>query len=184
MKTILIYKSNTGFTKKYVDSLERRLVDIEVVPFKKAKWGKLKNYDTIIYGGPLRANKIEGLSKLLKRYNKIKDKNIFIFATGIEPITDSKKEDVIMANGLEFYHVRFYILPGGMDYSKMSKLMQKLVVMGLKASAQKQNLNPDDVIARFKNPVDLTNMDYLDRMIDVYHKVKLDFESKTAKEEK
>ena len=152
MKTILIYKSNTGFTKKYVDSIERRLVDIEVVPFKKTKWSKLKNYDTIIYGGPLRANKIEGLSKLLKRYNKIQDKNIFIFATGIEPMTDSKKEDVIMANGL--------------------------------ASAQKQNLNPDDVIARFKNPVDLTNMDYLDRMIDVYHKVKLNFESTATKEEK
>ena len=184
MKTILIYKSNTGYTKKYVDSIERRLVDIEVVPFKKAKWGKLKNYDTIIYGGPLRANKIEGLNKLLNKYNKIKDKNIFIFATGIEPVTDSKKEDVIMANGLEYYHVRLYLFPGGMDYSKMSKLTQKLITLGLKASAGKQNLNADDLISRFKNPIDMTNMDYLDRMIDVYRKVKLDFESKTTNEEK
>ncbi len=169
MKQILIYQSKTGYTKKYVDCLSRRIADLEIVEAKKMKWRELKNYDFIFYGAPLRNNKILGLDKFLKHYEKFKDKNIFIFATGFEPISDSKKENVILANALNYYHVRLYLLPGGLNFSKFPKVLQKIIAKGLKEEAKKQNLPEEQVLNRIDNPIDMTDMNSLDKMLDVYH---------------
>lgn len=173
MENLIVYKSETGFTKKYVDSLERRLPDSQVVEVKKFKAKMTKDVDFIFFGGPLRNSKILGLDKFLKHYEKFKDKNIFIFCTGIEPINDEKKDSVITANALNYYHVRLYLLPGGMDYSKMSKVMQKMVKIGLEAAAKKQNLPLEQIQGRLTTPIDLTDISKLDRMLDVYHRIKI-----------
>lgn len=178
MENLIVYKSDTGFTKKYVDSLERRLPESEVVDIKKFKVKMTKDVDFIFFGGPLRNSKILGLDKFLKHYEKFKDKNIFIFCTGIEPITDEKKDIVITSNGLNYYHVRLYLLPGGMDYSKMSKIMQKMMKIGLEAAAKKQNLTLDQISARLTTPMDLTDVSKLDKMLDVYHLLKINKNNK------
>ena len=141
MSNLIVYKSNTGFTKSYVDMLERRVLPCEVVEISKLKKEQLKEAEYIFYGGPLKNNVIEGLDKFLKHYKLFEDKNVFIFCTGIQPIDQEKKENVITANGLEFYHVRLYLLPGGMDFSKMSPLKQKMI-KGSKALIRKI-INPN-----------------------------------------
>ena len=83
MKTIIYYKSNTGFTKEYVDLLAPRIECDEVHEIKKIKNKDIKDADNIVFMGPLRNNVIVGLNKFLKRYEKIENKNIFIFAVGI-----------------------------------------------------------------------------------------------------
>jgi len=168
MNSILIYISNTGFSKKYVDSLSLRISDVEVVPFKKVKWRKLKKYDFIFFGAPLRNNKILGINKLLKRYKKIENKNIFIFATGIEPITKEKKENIILANGLEFYHVRLYLLPGGLDFSKLSKFKRKIIKSLLLKEASKLGRSENEIDYLFNTPIDQVNLGLLDKMVQVY----------------
>ncbi len=173
METLIVYKSNTGFTKKYVDTLQRRIPESEVVEIDKFKVKDAQNASYIFFGGPLRNNKILGVDKFLKHYEKFKDKNIFIFATGIEPISNEKKENVIIINGLNYYHVRFYLLPGGMDYSKMSKMMQKMMQIGLKEAAKKQNLPLEQIEGRLTQPIDMTDLNSLDRMLDIYHRLKI-----------
>ncbi len=173
MDSLIVYKSNTGFTKKYIDSLNRRIPESEVVEIGKFKAKMTKDVEYIFYGGPLRNNKIVGLDKFLKHYDKFQDKNIFVFCTGIEPITDDKKENVIAINGLNYYHVRFYLLPGGMDYSKMNKFMQKMMKIGLKEAAKKQNIPLEQIEGRLTTPIDLTDTSKLDRMLDVYHRLKI-----------
>lgn len=173
METLIIYKSNTGFTKKYVDILERRIIDNKVVFYNKIKKKDLKEAKYIIYLGPLRNKKIEGVDKLLKKYNLIEDKNIFILATGIEPNTKEKKEDVIFINGLNLYHVRFYLLRGGLDISKMSSFKRKILDIGLKASAKKENIPLESIKSRFMYPLDMTNDVDLEPMLNVYHALKI-----------
>lgn len=173
METLIIYKSNTGFTKKYVDILERRIIDSKVVLYKNIKKKDLKEAKYIMYLGPLRNKKIEGVDKLLKKYDLIKDKNIFILATGIEPNTPSKKEDVIIANGLNYYHVRFYLLRGGLDISKMSSFKKKIFEIGLKMSAKKENIPLESIKSRFLYPLDMTNDVDLEPMLEVYHRLKI-----------
>ena len=177
MSNLIVYKSNTGFTKSYVDMLERRVLPCEVVEISKLKKEQLKEAEYIFYGGPLKNNVIEGLDKFLKHYKLFEDKNVFIFCTGIQPIDQEKKENVITANGLEFYHIRLYLLPGGMDFSKMSPLKQKMIKFGLKAAAKSGKMpagvSPEMIESRLTTPINLVNSNALDRMVEVYHMCKL-----------
>lgn len=173
MKNLIIYKSNTGFTKEYTEMLARRIVPSEIIDIKKINKKKLKEADNIFFGGPLRNNVILGLNKFLKYYDKIENKNIFVFATGIEPITDEKRENVIFTNGLDCYHIRFYLLQGGMDLSRMSKVKRKFMFMAMKAAAKKEGISEDLIKQRFETPINFVNSSNLDRMVDVYHRVNI-----------
>lgn len=177
MGNLIVYKSNTGFTKRYVDMLERRVLPCEVVEISKLKRDQIKNADYIFYGGPLKNNVIEGLDKFLKHHKLFENKNVFIFCTGIQPIDQEKKENVITANGLEFYHVRLYLLPGGMDFHKMSPMKQKIMKMGFKAAMKSDQIpagvTPELIEQRLNTPIDLVSNSAIDRMVDVYHMCKL-----------
>lgn len=170
MKNIIIYKSNTGFTKEYAEMLSRR-IDGELIPLNKLKVSQLKEADNIFFGGPLRNNVILGIDKFLKHYNKMNDKNIFVFAVGIEPFTEDKKTNVITANGLDLYHVRLYFLEGGLDFSKMKFPMKQFMKMGLKAASKEQGISEDLIKQRLETPINLVNSSNLDHMIDVYRRV-------------
>lgn len=177
MANLIVYKSNTGFTKKYVDSLERRVLPCEVVEVSKLKKNHIKEADAIFYGGPLKNNVIEGLDKFLKFDKFFGDKDIFVFCTGIQPVDAQKRDDVINANALSYYHVRLYLYPGGLDFSKMSPMKQKLLKFGLKKAIDSgqapAGVTPEMMEQALSTPRDLVNTAELDRMVDVYHMSKL-----------
>ena len=65
MKNIIFYKSNTGFTKQYVDMLQNRIVPLEVYKVEKINKKLLEGADNVFFAGPLRNNVILGLSKFI-----------------------------------------------------------------------------------------------------------------------
>ncbi len=170
MKTIIYYKSNTGFTKEYVDLLTPRIECDEVHEIKKIKNKDIKDADNIVFMGPLRNNVIVGLNKFLKRYEKMENKNIFIFAVGIEPATNEKKENVIMANGLELYHVRLYMIPGGFDIERYKGIKKSFIKTMFKIASKKRPELKMITTQRI-NQVSGAN---LDRMVEVFYKVNKD----------
>lgn len=176
MKTLLIYKSETGHTKKYVDLLKARIPDLEIVDIKHFRRKMVKENDVIFYGGPLRNNVISGLSKFLKTNDLFDGKDIFVFATGIQPVDDEKKENVINANGLEFYHVRLYLLPGGFNLNAMGKFKQKLFrfMMNKAMNSNELPAGVDKTMfqSRFENPIDLVDPNAINRMVEVYNVVR------------
>ena len=167
MKTIIYYKSNTGFTKEYVDLLKPRIECETALKISKIKKKDLKSSDNIIFMGPLLNNVILGLNKFLKYYDKMQNKNIFVFAVGIEPNTPQKKENVIAVNGLELYHVRLYLLPGGFDINKY-KGIKKLMMKTMFKIASKKHPELSLITSHSINQVNGIN---LDRMVDVFYKI-------------
>ena len=170
MKNLIIYKSNTGHTKEYSEMLERRISG-KLISIDNLKKNDIKEADNIFYGGPLRNNVILGLKKFLKYYKLFESKNIFIYAVGMEPYSEDKKENVIASNGLDLYHVRLYFLQGGIDLSKMKFPMRQLLLYGLKRSLKKEGLSEDLLEQRINNPINMVNSSNLDHMIDIYHRV-------------
>src|SRR5574344_2072876 len=147
MKTIIYYKSNTGFTFEYVELLKPR-IECE------------KDYD------------IKKINKkdIIENYNIIfiwTNKNIFIFACGMEPVSSDKKDNIIMANALQDYHVRLYLLPGGFDLSRMKPFKRWIFKQGIKV-ASKSHPELAMVSGRTLNMVDGRN---LDNMVEVYYKI-------------
>ena len=168
MKTIIIYKSNTGFTKQYAELLVPRIEAEGMYPIKNISKKLLKDKKNIVFMGPLRNNVILGLKKFLKYYKRdLKDKNIFIFANGIQPYSDEKKENVIMSNNLDEYHVRLYFVKGGMSIKKMGFFQRKMLTLGIK-NAMKENPQAGFILNQDVNMVEGKE---LDQMVNVYYKV-------------
>ena len=85
MKAIVIYKSKYGSTKAYADWIAQAL-SCSAVEAGKIKVDDLTKYDIIIYGGGLYAEVINGVSLITKNFDKLKDKRLIVFTTGITPL--------------------------------------------------------------------------------------------------
>ena len=85
MKSIVTYKSKYGSTKKYAEWIAEEL-NCEAFDLKNIKLDDLIEYDIIIHGGGLYAEIIAGANFYVKNFEKLKDKKIIIYSTGITPL--------------------------------------------------------------------------------------------------
>lgn len=85
MNTIVVYKSKYGSTKQYAEWIAEEL-GCEAVDVKNVKIDDLEKYDTIIYGGGLYAEIINGVILLTKNMNKLEGKKLIVYSTGITPL--------------------------------------------------------------------------------------------------
>lgn len=99
MKGIVIYKSKYGSTKTYADWIGEEL-KCPVLDAKSVKVGDLEEYDTVIYGGGLYAEVINGVTLLTKNIEKLAGKKLVVYTTGITPLEydDYYKKMVIEKN--------------------------------------------------------------------------------------
>ena len=85
MRTIVVYKTKYGSTKTYAhwigEELSCRVSDVGDITVEE-----LETYDNIIYGGGLYAEVINGVSLITKNIDKLKNKKIAVYTTGITPI--------------------------------------------------------------------------------------------------
>ena len=85
MNPIVIYKSKYGSTKAYAEWVSEEL-NCRAFDVKSVKIADLTEYDTIIYGGGLYAEVIAGVTFITKNFDKLKDKKIIVFTTGLTPV--------------------------------------------------------------------------------------------------
>ena len=85
MKAIVIYKSKYGSTKAYAEWIAEEL-GCKAVDAKQIKIDDLAEYDTIIYGGGLYAEVIAGVTIITKNIEKLADKKLIVYTTGITPL--------------------------------------------------------------------------------------------------
>ncbi len=84
MNAIVIYKSKYGSTKTYAEWIAEEL-GCSAVDAKGIKAEDLEKYDTVIYGGGLYAEVINGVSLITKNIDKLEGKNIVVYSTGLTP---------------------------------------------------------------------------------------------------
>jgi len=84
MNAIVIYKTKYGSTKTYAEWIAEELC-CDIKEAKAVKVDDLLKYDTIIYGGGLYAEIINGVTLITKNYEKLKDKKLIVYTTGITP---------------------------------------------------------------------------------------------------
>ena len=81
---LLIYKSKTGFTKKYVDWITETIT-CETIPLDQIESVDVNNYDIIIYGAGMHASRIQGLKEFKKKVMHLDNKKLVVFVTGGSP---------------------------------------------------------------------------------------------------
>ncbi|MBQ6860244.1 MAG: flavodoxin [Clostridia bacterium] len=85
MSTVVVYKSKYGSTKTYAEWIAEDL-GCEAIDAKNVKIDDLLKYDTIIYGGGLYAEIINGVILLTKNMDKLEGKKLIVYTTAITPL--------------------------------------------------------------------------------------------------
>ncbi|WP_026888656.1 flavodoxin domain-containing protein [Clostridium beijerinckii] len=170
MKTVVIYKSKTGFTRKYAEWVAEEL-SADIFNASKVNINTLNKYDTIIYGGSLYAVGIIGIGLIKKNINKLKDKRLVVFATGASPSRDNVINEVINKNFTvdEQKYIKFFYLRGGFNYNKLNffdKFLMTLLKLKIK-NKKKEDLSADEkgMLAIYDKPVDFTDKKDISKII-------------------
>lgn len=170
MKSVVIYKSKTGFTKKYAEWIAEEL-SADIFNTSKVNINMLNKYDTIIYGGSLYAVGIIGVNLITKNINKLKEKKIVVFATGASPSRNEGINEVIDKNFTieQQKYIKFFYLRGGFNYNKLNpfdKFLMTLLRWKIK-NKKKEELSSDEIgmLAIYDKPVDFTSKKNIDKII-------------------
>ena len=173
MSNIIIYGSHYGTTKQYANELSRR-TNIEAISFENVK--EINNYDKIIYLGGLYAGGVLGMTKTLKKLNKISNKTIILVTIGLSDPTDEKNINNIRNNINSqiqkeiFEKAKIFHLRGGIDYSKLNfvhKTMMKLLYNAVKnVPNEKQTAENRAMIETYNKKVDFIDFSGLDKIIN------------------
>ena len=86
MKALVLYKSKYGSTKQYAEWIGEAL-SCPVQEAKSVSVKELAAYDTLVYGGGLYGEVINGVHLITKNMEMLRGKKIAVFTTGITPLT-------------------------------------------------------------------------------------------------
>lgn len=138
MKRVVIFKSSTGFTKRYADWIAKEM-GCEAVSIENLNKIKINDYDTIIYGGWIMGSTITGLNKI----RKTNPKELVIFASGITPASIEYEKVLKEQNNIE--QNKFYYFEGGLELTKLNWLKRKMLGMVRKSLSKKEDKTEQDV---------------------------------------
>ena len=173
MKTIVIYTSQTGFTKRYAEWIAEA-TGADCFELSAAKKKDLASYEAIIFGGWACAGSISKISWFKGNMDKWADKKLIAFCVGGSPI-DNPEIDIALKrnfNESEQKKVKTFYCPGGFNYEKMStpsKLMMKMFVKTLKAKKDKTEAE-EIMVKMISSSYDISNKKYIEPILQYLKK--------------
>ena len=173
MKTLIIYTSQTGFTKKYADWLAQKtggdLLDLKDAQ-KKKNDAFFEDYEAIVYGGWVMAASVVKVKWFLNRAASWKGKKLAIYCVGGSP-NDNPDVEVMLKNMLDQEqreYIKAFYCQGGFNYERMnapSRLAMKMFVSALekkKDPTEEEKIMTEMVAKSY----DISDEKYLEPLIE------------------
>ena len=169
MRTIVIYNSQTGFTKRYAEWIAEA-AGADCLPLSEAKKKNLAEYEAIVFGGWACAGGISKLAWFKSNMDKWTDKKLIVFCVGGGPIENPEIMPALKQNFKESELKRVHICycPGGFCYEKMSassKLMMKMFVKALKAKKNKTEAE-QGMVKMISTSYDISDKKYVEPILE------------------
>ena len=123
-KTIIIYRSKTGFSQRYAQWMAEEL-GCRAVPFQDRGAVRLGEYDTIILAGGLYAGQMAGLKWLAKRLPDLAGKRIAALAESMDKLFGPLPQ------------LRGFYCQGGLDYAHMGAV-DRAMMAALRAALRRK----------------------------------------------
>lgn len=168
MKTIVIYNSQTGFTKRYAEWIAAA-AGADCLPLAEAKKKDMSAYEAIVFGGWACAGSISKLGWFKDNIERWSDKKLIVFCVGA-----SSMESPEIAKALEQHfnepkleQTSVFYCPGGLAYEKMSassRLMMKMFVKMLKAKKNKTK-DDEEQIRWLSSSYDISDQKYIEPIL-------------------
>ena len=176
MKTLVIYTSQTGFTKKYAEWIaEKTSGDIlELKDAQKKSDSFFANYQAIVYGGWLMAGSTVKVKWFLNKAASWQDKRLAVFCVGGSP-NDNPDVEVTLKKMLtdeQRKYIRPFYCHGGFNYEKMngpSKLAMKMFVSALKK--KKDQTEEEKIMTKMiATSYDISDIKYIEPLVEYLEK--------------
>lgn len=123
---VIVYKSNTGFTKEYAELLARA-EKMKACELTQASLGK---EDEVLYMGPLMAGHIEGIDQAVKRFTVKAVCGVGMSPPGTQVLTTLSKANYV-PNAPIFY------LQGGWAPKKVGWMKRRMVNLVTKSTRER-----------------------------------------------
>lgn len=171
MKTLVIYTSQTGFTKKYAEWISEELkADIYDLKDAKKKPGDFfKAYDAIIYAGWCMAGTVVKVKWFLENATNWKGKKLAVVMVGASP-NESNDVEVALKNVLtdeqRQYMTAFYC-QGGIDYDKLPLPSRTTLKMFSKFLKNKKDASEElkEMAEYISHSYDISDRKYIDPIV-------------------
>lgn len=170
-KSVVIYKSKYGSTKKYAEWISTE-IGADLFEASRINAKELSKYDTIIFGGFLHAVGISGVKIITDNFKELMNKKIIVFAVGCSPGRENEISQVLSKNFTEGMKekISFFYLRGAFNYNKLD-FVDKMMMNALKIKLKKmreENLDEDArvLLECYDNPVDWTNKEAITPIIE------------------
>jgi menaquinone-dependent protoporphyrinogen IX oxidase len=156
----VIYKSESGHTKKIAERIAAEL-RADIISVNTIKRANLSDYDAVIYGGAVHAQRIIGLKKVKTYLKKLDRQKIVVFAVGSAAnysfsIPIIKKYNL---NEQELERVEFFYFRGGYNKDKLTFLSKTIMsIVSTLVFKRIQNTKPEfkEILEIMKNSTDFT----------------------------
>ncbi len=169
MKAIVIYNSQTGFTKRYAQWIAEA-AGADCLELSAAKKKDMAAYEAIVFGGWACAGSISKLNWFKGNIEKWSDKKLIAFCVGGSPIDNPEIEQALKQNFSESEQkkVKIFYCPGGFNYEKMSassRLMMKIFIRMLKAKKEKTQ-EEQVMIKMISSSYDISDKKYIEPILE------------------
>ena len=170
-KTVVVYKSKYGSTKKYAEWIASAL-NADIFEVSKIGVEDIGKYSTIIYGGGLYASGILGVSTITKAFDKLKDKNLIVFTVGLADPKSTEFDSIINKNFTKEMQqiIKVFHFRGAIDYKKLGFLHRAMMAM-LKSQISKTPEDKRDdetkmMLETYGKTVDFTDQSSISLLIE------------------
>jgi len=169
VKHLVVYKSISGFTKKYAEWISQDLA-CSCVRVEELSTYELSQYDSLIFGGSMHAVGINGYKQFKKQLGKEDFKKLVVFSVGASPYFEGIVEEIKAKNFVtpEEKNLPLFYLRGGFDFSKLdfpNKVLMQLLKFKILV---KKTRTPDEtgMLAAYSRPLDTTNKKHIEPLMD------------------
>lgn len=163
MKTLILYGSQYGTTKRYADELSR-LTGLPALSYEKA--ADLAGCEQIVYLGGLYAGGVKGLKQAVKKFPA--GVRLILVTVGLADVQDEQNIENIRRSVRRqlpaevLQNTAFFHLRGGIDYSKLNlthrTMMTLLYNHARKLPPEQQNAETRAMIETFGKQVDFVDL--------------------------
>ena len=170
MKSIVIYNSQTGFTKKYADWITEA-AGCEAVPLKKARKVKLAEYDAVIFGSWCMAEsiaKVAWFKKVLPELSAA-GKKLFVYLVGASPAEAPEAQAALRKNFTddEWSKIKAFYCSGGLNYEKMGWGSRTMLKMFVKMLSNKKDITQKELaqVQMLSKSFDISDKKYIEPIV-------------------
>lgn len=169
MKTVVIYNSQTGFTRRYAEWIAEA-ARADCLELSDAKKKDFSAYEAIIFGSWACAGGISKIRWFKERIDGWEGKKLIAFCVGGSPMENPDVEAALNRNFSEPERkkVQVFYCPGGFCYEKMStisKLMMKMFLKTLKAKKEKTQ-DEEAMIKMISSSYDISDKKYIEPILN------------------